>query len=113
MLVDTDLGYEDAAGAGTGIVLTTDGQILTNHHVVESATAISVTVAGTGTSYRAEVAGHSAAGDVALLQLQGASGLTTATVDDDTLAVGDAVTAVGNAGGAGTLTAADGTVIAV
>ncbi|SDS17348.1 serine protease, S1-C subfamily, contains C-terminal PDZ domain [Friedmanniella luteola] len=113
VLVDTVLGYEDAAGAGTGIVLTSTGEILTNYHVVEGATAIRVTVASTGDTYTAEVVGHSAGADVALLQLDGASGLTTAAVDDDTLAAGDAVTAVGNAGGTGTLTAADGTVTAL
>ena len=110
VLVDTELGYEGAAGAGTGIVLTADGEILTNYHVVEGATAIQVTIASTGTSYTAEVVGHSETADVALLKLDDASGLTTAMVDDDTVTVGDSVTAVGNAGGTGTLTAADGTV---
>lgn len=113
VLVDTELGYQNAAGAGTGIVLTSGGEILTNYHVVEGATAIQVTVASTGTTYTAEVVGHSASADIALLQLEGASGLTPATIDDDTVAVGDAVTAVGNAGGTGTLTAADGTVTAL
>ena len=113
VLVDTELGYEGAAGAGTGIVLTADGEVLTNYHVVEGATAIRVTVASTGRSYAAEVVGRSAGADVALLRLDGASGLTTAALDDDAVAVGDAVTAVGNAGGTGTLTAADGTVTAL
>jgi S1-C subfamily serine protease len=66
--------------------------------------------ASTGTSYTVEVVGHSQTMDVALLKLDDASGLTTATIDDDTVAVGDSVTAVGNAGGTGALTAADGTV---
>ena len=110
VLVDIELGYEGAAGAGTGIVLTADGEVLTNYHVVEGATAIQVTIASTGTSYTAEVVGHSATADVALLKLADASGLTTATTDDDTVALGDSVTAVGNAGGSGTLTAAEGTV---
>ena len=110
VLVDTELGYENAAGAGTGIVLTADGEVVTNYHVVEGATAVKVTVASTGKSYTATVVGHSATTDVALLQLTNASGLTTATVDDDTLGTGDTVTAVGNAQGTGTLTAARGTV---
>jgi S1-C subfamily serine protease len=113
VLIDTELGYENAAGAGTGIVLTADGEVLTNYHVVEGATAIQVTIASTGTSYTAEVVGHSETADVALLKLDDASGLTTATIDDDTVAAGDSVTAVGNAGGTGTLTAADGTVTAL
>jgi S1-C subfamily serine protease len=77
---------------------------------VEGATAINVTLATTGRTYTASVVGHSATSDVALLQLEDASGLPTATLDDDSVALGDAVTAVGNAGGTGTLTAADGSV---
>ena len=110
VLIDTRLDYAGEAGAGTGIVLTADGEVLTNYHVVAGATTISVTVASTGATYDATVVGHSESSDVALLQLEDASGLTTATVDDDTVALGDDVTAVGNAGGTGTLTAADGTV---
>lgn len=110
VLVDTELGYENAAGAGTGIVLTSDGEVATNYHVVEGATSIKVTVASTGATYTATVVGHSASTDVALLQLRDASGLTVASLDDDSLATGDSVTAVGNAGGTGTLTAADGRV---
>jgi S1-C subfamily serine protease len=110
VLVDTELSYEGAAGAGTGIVLTSDGEVLTNYHVVEGATAIRVTVASTGRAYTASVVGHSATSDVALLRLEDASGLTAARVDDDTVALGDPVAAVGNAGGTGTLTAADGSV---
>jgi len=110
VLIDTELGYENAAGAGTGIVLTAGGEVLTNYHVVEGATRISVTLATTGRTYDASVVGHSETSDVALLQLRGATGLPTATPDDDQVAAGDPVTAVGNAGGTGTLTAADGTV---
>ena len=51
--------------------------------------------------------------DVALLQLKGASGLATIKIDDDKTSVGDKVTAVGNAGGTGTLTAAKGTVVSL
>jgi S1-C subfamily serine protease len=110
VLIDTELAYEGASGAGTGIVLTSGGEVLTNYHVVEGATTITVTVASTGTTYAATVVGHSASSDIALLQLAGADGLATAALDDDTVALGDDVTAVGNAGGTGTLTAADGTV---
>jgi S1-C subfamily serine protease len=69
-----------------------------------------VTVATTGQSYPASVVGTDPSNDVALLQLTGASGLTTVRADDDRAQVGDAVTAVGNAGGTGTLTAAAGTI---
>jgi len=107
-LVDTVLSGGEAAG--TGIVLSSDGEVLTNYHVVEGSTSIRVTLPGSGRAYTATVVGADQTADVALLKLAGASGLATARIDDDTLAVGDAVTAVGNAGGTGSLTAADGTV---
>ncbi|HXH34098.1 MAG TPA: trypsin-like peptidase domain-containing protein [Plantibacter sp.] len=112
--IDTELAYQGAAAAGTGMVLTSDGQVLTNNHVVAGATSITVTVVSTGQQYTARVIGTDAADDVALLQLDGASGLDTVTIDDDGVAVGDAVTGVGNAGGTGgTPSAAEGTVTAL
>ncbi len=112
--ITTVINYGSAEAAGTGIVLTSNGEILTNNHVVNGATKITVTVVSTGTSYSATVVGTDATDDVAVLQLSGASGLNTATLDNDTVAVGDAVTAVGNAGGTGgTPTAATGTVTAL
>jgi S1-C subfamily serine protease len=115
VLIETVIGSGDGerrlgAGAGTGIVLTADGQVLTNYHVVDGSADIQVTLASTGETYEAEVVGASERADVALLQLQDADGLEVATMDDDTLALGDEITAVGNAGGTGELTAADGTV---
>lgn len=97
-------------GAGTGMVLTASGQVLTNYHVVESSTSIAVTIASTGETFPATVIGHDATRDVALLQLKGASGLATVTLDDDAVAVGAQVIAVGNSKGAGQLTSAPGTV---
>lgn len=114
VLIDTVLGYSSAAAAGTGMVLTSDGLVLTNNHVVESSTEITVTIASTGASYTATVVGTDAEDDVALLQLEGASGLATVTLDDDEAeAVGDEVTAVGNAEGGGILMAADGEITAL
>lgn len=111
VLIDTVLGYDGASAAGTGIVLTSDGLVLTNNHVIDGSTQISVTVAATGTTYVATVVGTDATDDVALLQLDGASGLATATLDSGgDPAVGDTVTAVGNASGGGVLMAADGLV---
>ncbi|MGV1009410.1 MAG: S1C family serine protease [Dermatophilaceae bacterium] len=110
VLIDTVLPYQNGRGAGTGMVLTSSGQVLTNYHVVEGASTITVTVATTGKSYQASVVGSDETNDVALLQLTGASGLSTVTIDDEQVAVGNSVTAVGNAEGAGTLTAASGSV---
>lgn len=110
VLIDTVLGYDDAAAAGSGIVLTADGLVLTNNHVIDDATEITVTIGTTGESYSATLVGTDAEDDVALLQLEGASGLATATIDEDAESVGDAVTAVGNAEGGGVLLAAAGAI---
>jgi S1-C subfamily serine protease len=109
----TRLGYQSASAAGTGIILTSSGEILTNNHVVDGSTSIDVTDESTGRSYAATVVGTDATHDVAVLQLKNASGLTTASVAGAAAKVGDSVTAVGNAGGTGTLSAADGSVTAV
>ncbi len=103
-LVDvyTQLAYQGEAAAGTGMVLTSTGEVLTNNHVVEGATSISVTDIGNGRTYKATVVGTDAADDVAVLKLTGASGLTTVTIGDSSaVSVGDAVVSIGNAGGVG------------
>ena len=113
VLIDTVMKYAGAQAAGTGVVLTSSGQIMTNYHVVEGATSITATVASTGNTYTATVVGHDQTHDVALLQLKDATGLDTVALDHDTVAVGDDVTAVGNAGGTGSLTAAEGRVTSI
>ena len=103
-LVDivTTFRYQQAEGAGTGIVLTSNGEVLTNNHVINGATSIRVTDVGNGRTYDATVVGYDRSHDVAVLQLVNASGLTTATVGDSSrVNVGDSVTALGNAGGLG------------
>ena len=99
--VNTVLGLQGAQAAGTGMVLTSSGEILTNNHVIDGATTVSVTVVATGATYTANVVGYDPTQDVAVLQAVGASGLATITPAQALPAVGDAVTAVGNAGGAG------------
>ena len=99
---------------GTGIVLTADGEILTNNHVIEGATKITVTDPASGRRYPGTVIGYSVVEDLAVIRLEGASGLTPAPLGDPRgLRVGTAVTGVGNAQGAGYLAAASGTVIAL
>jgi S1-C subfamily serine protease len=96
------LGYEQAESAGTGLVLTPSGEILTNNHVIEGATSITVTDVGNGQSYRARVVGYDENKDVAVLKLRGASGLRTVKLgNSDSAAVGQEVVALGNAGGKG------------
>ncbi len=100
--IDTVLSYQGAAAAGTGLVLTADGEILTNNHVVEGATSITVTIVSSGQTYQASVIGTDTHDDIAVLQLGNASGLTTANFGTSTdLQVGEAVVGVGNAGGDG------------
>ncbi len=96
------------------MILTSNGEVLTNNHVVNGATSIKVTVVSTGATYNATVVGTDPTEDVAVVQLQNASGLQTAkTADSSKVQAGDAVTAVGNAGGVGgTPSAATGSVIA-
>ncbi len=100
-IVSTD-GLQQATSAGTGIVLTSNGEVLTNNHVIHGATAIKVTDVGNGRTYTATVVGYDASHDVAVLQLQNASGLTTASLgDSSSVRTGDSVVALGNAGGKG------------
>ena len=91
--------YSGGVAAGTGLVLTSDGEVVTNHHVVEGATSVEVKVMSTGRTYTATVVGTDASKDVAVLQLADASGLATVTPDTDGVTTGEAVTAVGDGNG--------------
>jgi len=100
--VTTNLAYESGSAAGTGMVLTSSGRVLTNNHVIRGATKIRVTDPGSGRSYSARVLGYSVTADVALLQLSGASSLPTVSIGDSSrVQIGHRVTALGNAGGTG------------
>jgi S1-C subfamily serine protease len=112
--INTTLGYSQEQAAGTGIVLTSNGVILTNNHVINGATKISVTDVGNQKTYTAKVVGYDRSHDIAVLQLQNASGLQTAPTDTSNASVGEDVVGVGNAGGTGgTPSAAGGTVTAL
>ena len=103
-LVDINVtsSFQGVAGAGTGVVLSSDGEVLTNNHVIDGATRVTATDIGNGRTYEAKVVGYDPSHDLAVIQLQGASGLTTATLGDSSkLSVGDKVLGLGNAGGAG------------
>ena len=102
--VTSILGYSGAGSEakGTGIVLTSNGEVLTNNHVISGATSVSVTDIGNGKTYKATVVGYDESHDIAVLQLSNASGLTTATTgDSSTVKIGDRVVGLGNAGGVG------------
>jgi len=101
-VVNIQTRTSSGVGAGTGMVLTSDGEVLTNNHVVDGASAIVVTVVTTGESYRASVVGADPHEDVAVLQLRDAEDLETIPLgDSDEVEVGDPVAAIGNAGGRG------------
>ncbi len=103
---------DGSQAAGTGMVLTPRGEILTNNHVVNGSTRIRVVVVSSGKVFTARVRGTDSTDDIAVLQLKGASHLATVTVDSSGgVQRGDKVTGVGNAGGVGgTPSAAAGTV---
>jgi len=100
--------------AGSGMVLTSSGEVLTNSHVISGATKIEVEVGVTGDTYTAKVLGYDVEDDVALLKLNNASGMETiSTASAASVSPNDAVVAIGNALGrfgepavvAGTVTA--------
>ena len=113
--VNTTLGYQSAEAAGTGIVLTSNGEVLTNNHVIDGATSISVTDVGNGRVYAATVVGYDRSSDIAVLRLKGASGLKVASIGNSSrVRVGQAVVGIGNAGGVGgTPEVAGGSVVAL
>lgn len=113
--ITSTLGYDSGSAAGTGMILTSSGEVLTNNHVIEGATSISVQIDGKGPSYAAKVVGTDPKADVALLQMQGASGLHTVSLgNSSTASVGEPVVAIGNALDLqGSPTVTDGTISAL
>jgi S1-C subfamily serine protease len=110
VLIDTDIDYGQEQAAGTGIVIGSAGIVVTNHHVVQGATSITVTTPA-GQKYAASVIGYDATHDVAVLKLADASGLSTADTGGGTVSTGEQVDAIGNAEGQGVLTDAAGSVL--
>jgi S1-C subfamily serine protease len=114
VIINTTLQYDSEAAAGTGMVINSDGLVLTNNHVIEDSTKIAVTVASTGKTYTATVIGYDKTGDVALIQLQHASGLATVPIgNSSSVKVGNAIVAMGNAEGQGAILAKPGQVTAL
>lgn len=110
-----DSSGQQAQAAGTGMIVTSSGEVLTNHHVVSGASSISVTIQGRSNTYTASLIGEDLSADVALLQLHGVTGLPTVTLaDSSNLSVGEAVVAIGNAlGQGGTPNVTQGTITAL
>ncbi len=99
--VTSTLRYDDETASGTGFVI--DGRpalVLTNNHVVRDATSVVATVTSTGKSYPARIVGVDVGADIAVLQLQGATGLTAAPIGDSAaVTLGTPVLAIGNQAG--------------
>ena len=97
-VVDITARSANATAEGTGMILTSGGLVLTNNHVVEGGSRITANVAGSEQSYDVTVIGVDAADDVAVIQMQGASGMPTVKLGDSAaVRVGDPVIAIGNA----------------
>jgi S1-C subfamily serine protease len=119
-LVDiiSTLKYNSETAEGTGMIISSSGLVLTNNHVIDGATIIQAKlvdpVHNTSRSYPAQVVGYDATDDVALLQLQGASGLPTETFGNSSqVSLGTPVLALGNAEGQGGATAVTGIINAL
>ena len=111
VIINTNLQFDSEAAAGTGMVINPNGLVLTNNHVIDGSTKITATVAATGKTYPATVVGYDKTRDIALIQLQNASGLTTVPIgNSSSVKIGNAVVALGNAEGRGRITAAAGEV---
>ena len=100
--INTTLGFANARAAGTGMVLTSNGLVLTNNHVIAGETDMTVTTVVDGKEYDGTVLGYDRTEDVAVVQLKNASGLKPITAGDAAqVRPGDQIVAIGNAGGAG------------
>ncbi|MGW5607345.1 S1C family serine protease [Streptomyces sp. NPDC003753] len=95
-IVEINAASNAGESTGSGVIIISDGQIVTNNHVISGASSIKVTTSG-GKSYTAQVVGTDSKKDLALLKLEGASGLKAATLgNSDGLQVGDQVVAIGS-----------------
>jgi S1-C subfamily serine protease len=84
------------------MVLTSNGLVLTNNHVIEGATSITARDVGNGKVYTATVVGYDVSKDVAVLQLKDASGLATVKLgNSSSVSKGEKIVGIGNAGGTG------------
>lgn len=100
--LSVDQHYHADSYGGTGMVLTSTGLLLTDEHVITEADTITAEIGGTGRTYRVALIGVDLANDVALLQMERASGLRTVTLGrSSSAAVGDRVVVVGYPGDAG------------
>jgi S1-C subfamily serine protease len=119
VIINDTLNYQSEEAAGTGMVLTSSGLVLTNNHVIEDATSITATVVATGKTYKVKVLGYDVTGDVAAVQLESSSGgsvsgLQTVPLGNSSVVKsGDSVLAMGNAEGQSEIVPAAGQITGV
>jgi putative serine protease PepD len=104
-VVEINATLSNGSSTGSGVIITSDGEIITNNHVISGASSIKVTTSD-GKSYTAKVVGTDSKKDLALIKLENASGLKAATLgNSDGVQVGDEVVAIGSPEGlTGTVT---------
>jgi S1-C subfamily serine protease len=101
-IVDINTLVGSNSAAGTGMIVSATGEVLTNDHVVRGSSSIKATIAGRSQSYSAHVIAVDRADDVALIQIEGVSNLPTVKfANSSSLSVGDPIVVIGNALGAG------------
>lgn len=104
-VVEISATLSNGSSTGSGVIITSNGEIVTNNHVISGASSIKVTTSS-GKSYTAKVVGTDSKKDLALIKLEGASGLKAATLGNSSgVQVGDTVVAIGSPEGlSGTVT---------
>ncbi len=100
--ISSNLQYVGGTAEATGMVISSNGLVLTNNHVITDTTGLTATLVLSGQKYAAKWLGYDKTDDVSVIQLEGASGLRTVPLgNSSTVKIGDAVVAIGNAEGAG------------
>jgi S1-C subfamily serine protease len=101
-IVDINTTVGSGQAAGTGMIINSNGEILTNNHVVDRSTSIQVTIAGRAQTYSAHLIAADRSEDIAVIQVDGVSGLPTVNfASSSSVNVGDAIIVLGNALGHG------------
>jgi S1-C subfamily serine protease len=113
VVITSNLKYDGAgvAAAATGMIISHNGLVLTNNHVINGTTGLTAKVVSTGQQYTATWLGYDKGSDVAVIKLEGASNLRTVPIgDSSTVKVGDGVVGMGNANGTGRISYVAGTI---
>jgi S1-C subfamily serine protease len=111
VVIRSNLGYQGGYGEATGMVISSNGLVLTNNHVIDATTGLTATVVSTGKQYQAEWLGYDKGSDVAVIRLENASGLRTVPLGNSgSVKSGAGVVAMGNANGTGSITTVTGTI---